>query len=156
MTTEIETALIDNAVSNEQWPWPSYIGQSKLQKVILLILSRRQCWQSDVWRGALSIKSITRLLFKKKRLTPSQRASFSRSIKRLENDGLINRERGTSDAGYTTHIGLTQRGYYQAMFNEEWYKGQLGELLTFFGLNPDKYHIKVNKKQYNQKRSGDD
>ena len=141
MTTEI-----DNTVSNEPWPWDYYIGLSKLERVILFILSKRSILDLNVWRGALRLKAIERLIFKGKQLTSSQRASFSRTIRRLERDGLINRERCISDDGYTTHIGLTQRGYYQAEFYEHsWHSGDLVNLLTFYSLSPKKYHIKVNK-----------
>ena len=145
---------LDNGVSRTPWPWLYYIGHSKIQRMILCILHDRDfCTEQqlvsgpDVWRGALNLKGIKQLLFKNKRLTSSERASFSRSIRRLEQEGLIDRERCMADDGYTTHIGLTQRGYYQVEFERSWYSNQQEvELLTFYGLLSSKYGKKVNKK----------
>jgi len=155
--------ILDNDVSKTPWPWDSYIGQSKTQRILLSILhdrdfvTREGLRGDDVWRGAVSLKAITRVLFKGRNLTNAERASLSRSIRRLEQDGLINRERGMSDDGYTTHIGLTQRGWYQAEFNRTWYTNkQEGELLTFWGLKSSKYGKKVNKEhqRVNSRRKG--
>jgi len=127
-------------------PYPPYIGQSKMQRVIIEILSNREIYDGEVWRGALSMRAIRRLLFKNNRMTAVQRASLSRSIRRLGVDGLVVRERGISDDGYTTHVGLTERGWYQAEFNRTWYSNQQNiELLTFWGILTSKYGRKVNK-----------
>lgn len=146
---------LDNGVSRQPWPWLNYIGQSKTQRILLSVLHDRDLVDGEgvsfcgdnVWRGAVSLRFIKQLLFKGRQLSTSERASFCRSIRRLEQDGLINRERGMSDDGYTTHIGLTQRGWYQAEFNRTWYSNkQEAELLTFYGLLSSKYGKKVNKK----------
>lgn len=152
---------LDNGVSRQAWPWDFYIGQSKIQRILLSILHDRELFDSEVrrgddsWRGALSLRVIKRLLFKNRRLSPSERASLSRSIRRLEQDGLIYRERSMGDDGYTTHMGLTQRGYYQVEFNRTWYSNkQEVALLTFYGLLSSKYGQKVNKrhKKVNRRR----
>jgi hypothetical protein len=156
MTTETE-------MKNE---WATYIGHSKIQKILLYLLSHlREKVEiedgcnvtfanylggielsnlNDVWCGAVNVKTIKHLLFNG-HYTPSQRASFSRSIKRLEGEGLITRERGVSEDGYTTHIHLTEHGQEQAFFELDWYGDKaLQELLTFYGLKYDKHSKKVN------------
>lgn len=139
--------LYDNNISRQPWPWNYYIGHSKIQRIILYILHERNLLDADVWRGAKSLKAVRCLLFKNRRLTASLRASFSRSIRRLEKEGLINRESFTE--GYATHIGLTQRGYYQAEFELSWYKQHFGELLTFYGLKTRYGRKKVNNSRNN-------
>jgi len=140
--------LLDNDVSRTPYPWAPYIGHSKIQRMILIILSDREIWDREVWRGALSLRAVRQLLFKGKSMVNSERASFSRSIRRLGKEGLINRERCMSDDGYTSHIGLTQRGWYQVEFEKTWYSNkQTVELLTFYGLLSSKYGKKVNKKR---------
>ena len=145
---------VDNDISRTPKPWDYYIGQSKAERIILSLLHDRDLpgisgvTENDVWQGAVNLQVIKRLLFKGRRLTNSQRASLSRTIRRLEYDGLINRRRGVSDNGYTTHIGLTERGYYQAEFNQwEWYSlDKKVELLRFWGLTHDKYDQQVTKR----------
>jgi len=139
--------VFDNAVSKTPyWAWEIYDGQSKLQKIILYILHERNMLDADVWRGAQSLKSIKHLLFKDRQLTASERASFSRTIRRLEIDGLISRERSISDNGYTSHVGLTQRGYNQVETDLCWplYREELAKLFSFYGLKSTKYYKKVN------------
>ena len=149
--------ILDNNVSRETWPWDFYIGHSKLQRAILYILNTWDYGESletnngtedgNVWCGALRLGAIEQLLFKGKRLTSSQRASLSRSIRRLEKEGLVNRQRAVSGDGYTTHIELTARGNHQALFEQDSYSAkQWYTLLTFWGLKADKYRQKVNKK----------
>jgi hypothetical protein len=154
VTVDARDLELDNGLSRAAWPWDYYIGQSKAERIILSLLHDRDLpgingvTENDVWRGAVSLQVIKRLLFKGKRMTNSQRASLSRTIRRLEHDGLIHRERAVNDNGYTTHIGLTQRGFYQAEFNRsEWYSlGKEVELLRFWGLTNDKYGQKVTRR----------
>jgi hypothetical protein len=165
MTTETE--VIKEKTETGQWDY--YIGHSKIQRILLYLLSHLDekvvfedgykvkstdyvmdielsHW-NDVWCGALNVKTIKHLLFKNGHYTASQRASFSRSIKRLEVEGLITREKCISKDGYTTHIGLTERGFYQVPFEESWYGNKkLQELLTFYGIKSGKFSQKVNKK----------
>jgi transposase len=140
---------LDNGVSRQIWPWDFYSRHSKLQRVILYLLHGWDYWDrlnGDIWRGAVRVSAITKLVFKGERLTDSQRASLSRTIIQLEKQGLVNRERCIGDDGYTTHIGLTLRGAYQFEFerkqhtDKEWQK-----LLTPLGLKYDKYARSVNK-----------
>jgi hypothetical protein len=127
---------LDNGISRTPWPWLHYVGHSKLQRVILYLLdswdysgepiviyegNSQILIDNDIWRGAVRLSAIERLLFNGEHLTDSQRASLSRSIRRLEREGLVNRERWISDDGYTTHIGLTLRGKYQAEFERDEY-----------------------------------
>jgi len=137
---------LDNGVSRQSWPWDFYIRHSKLQRVILYLLDGWDMWDGDIWRGAVRLSDMARVLFEGERLTNSQRASLSQTIMELEKQGLINRERGIGDDGYTTHIGLTLRGHYQAKFERDRYiDKQWGKLLTPLGLKYDKYHRNVNK-----------
>ena len=139
--------ILDNDISQEAWPWDFYIGRSKLQRVILYLLSGWDMWDGDIWRGAVRVGDVKRLVFKGDRLTNSQRASFSRTLMQLEKQGLIVRERVVSDDGYTTHIGLTARGQHQADFECDQYpEKQWRKLLASLGLEYDKYRRSVNKR----------
>ena len=136
----------DSSPEHPREPFAMYIGQSKMQRVIIEILSNREIWDNEVYDGALSLRTLRRLLFKNKRMTNSQRASLCRTIKRLEQDGLIARERMISEDGYTSHIGLTEHGWYQSEYNRTWIgQTKLVELLTFYGLLSSEYAKKVNK-----------
>ena len=72
----------------------------------------RQPWSAT--RGPTTL-SIRNNIFDVRVITASNKASFSRALKRLEEKGLISTANHVSDKTYRTHISFTPKGFEAAV-----------------------------------------